>query len=78
MARASTISMAACLRRWRSVHSNENFHIDKVYYWNGDEVAVVFQVRNHLNELVDQFESYTKAERKICDMLEKSNHKTLN
>lgn len=53
--------------------SNENFHIDKVYYWSGDEVAVSFQVKNHLNELVDQFDSYTKAERRICDILEKSN-----
>lgn len=60
------------------MHSNESFHIDKVYYWSGDEVAVSFQVRNHLNELVDQFDSYTKAERRICDILEKLNYKTLN
>lgn len=73
MARASTISMAACLRRWPSVHSNESFYIDKIYYWNGEEVAVAFQVKNKLGELIDQFDSYTKAERRICDLLEKSN-----
>ena len=34
-------------------------HIDKVYYWNGEEVAVCFMV-------VD-----TKAEKKICEILER-------
>lgn len=55
------------------MHSNESFYIDKIYYWNGEEVAVAFQVKNKLGELIDQFDSYTKAERRICDLLEKSN-----
>ena len=52
---------------------NETYHIDKIYYWGGDDIAVVFQVRNSRNELVDQFNSYTKAERRICELLERQN-----
>ena len=49
------------------------YHIDKIYYWNGEEVAVVFKIIGSHGELIDQFDSYTKAERRICDLLEKSN-----
>lgn len=52
---------------------NETYHIDKIYYWNGDDIAAVFQVRDSRNDLVDQFDSYTKAERKICEILERQN-----
>ena len=73
MARASTISMVECLRRWPSVPDICEYHIDKIYYWNGEEVAVVFKIIGSHGELIDQFDSYTKAERRICDLLEKSN-----
>lgn len=53
--------------------SNETYHIDKIYYWDGEDIAAVFQVRDSRNELVDQFDSYTKAERKICEILERDN-----
>lgn len=46
-------------------------HIDKVYYWNGDEVAVCFMVVDKKGEVLDQFETYTKAEKKICEILER-------
>ena len=48
------------------------YHIDKIYYWD-DEVAVSFQVIDERGELIDQFDSYTKAERKICEILERDN-----
>lgn len=51
---------------------NTAYHIDKVYYWDG-EVAVSFQVVDDKGELIDQFDSYTKAERKIVDLIEKAN-----
>lgn len=51
---------------------NIAYHIDKIYYWDG-EVAVSFQVVDDKGELIDQFESYTKAERKIVALLEKAN-----
>ena len=50
------------------------YHIDKVYYWDG-EVAVSFQVIDERGELIDQFDTYTKAERKIVDLLTKANSK---
>ena len=48
------------------------YHIDKVYYWDG-EVAVSFQVIDERGELIDQFDTYTKADRKICEILERDN-----
>lgn len=57
------------------MRSNSGYHIDKVYYWDGDGVAVVFQVINVAGELIDQFDSYTKAERRIVELLEKANRK---
>ena len=50
------------------------YHIDKVYYWDG-EVAVSFQVIDDHGELIDQFDSYTKAERKIVELIERANGK---
>lgn len=50
------------------------YHIDKIYYWDG-EVAVTFQVVDDKGELIDQFDSYTKAERKIVDLIERANEK---
>lgn len=48
------------------------YHIDKIYYLgeNG-ETAVTFRVVNDRGEAVDHFDSYTKAERRIVDLLEK-------
>lgn len=51
------------------------YHIDKVYYWNGEEVAVVFRIIGYHGELIDQFDSYTKAERKIVELIERANGK---
>ena len=50
------------------------YHIDKVYYWDG-EVAVSFQVIDDHGELIDQFDSYPKAERKIVELIERANRK---
>lgn len=47
------------------------FSIDKVYYWDGEEVATEFQVKNIEDDVIATFNSYTKAERRIVEMLEK-------
>lgn len=51
------------------------YHIDKVYYWDKDmkEVAVTFDVVSSRGDTLDRFDSYTKAERKIVELLEKAN-----
>lgn len=51
------------------------YHIDKVYYWDKDmrEVAVTFDVVSSRGDILDRFDSYTKAERKIVELLEKAN-----
>ena len=51
------------------------YHIDKVYYWDADtkEVAVTFDVVSSRGDILDRFDSYTKAERKIVELLEKAN-----
>lgn len=49
------------------------YHIEKIYYWNGNEVATTFKIIGFHGELIDQFDSYTKAERKICEILERDN-----
>lgn len=50
-----------------------NLHIDKVYYWDLDteDVAVSFNVVDSDGAVLDCFESYTKAERKIVEILER-------
>lgn len=52
-----------------------SYKIDKVYYWNfeEDEVQVSFVVINEYGEMIDNFDTYTKAERKICEILERDN-----
>ena len=48
------------------------YHIDKIYYLGEDgETSVSFRVVNERGEAVDHFDSYTKAERRIVDLLEK-------
>lgn len=49
--------------------------IDKIYYWDDDskDVKVTFAITSEEGELMDQFDSYTKAERKICEILERDN-----
>lgn len=51
------------------------YHIDKVYYWDADmkEVAVTFDVVSSRGDTLDRFDSYTKAEKKIVELLEKAN-----
>lgn len=51
------------------------YHIDKIYYWDKDmrEVAVTFDVVSSRGDTLDRFDSYTKAERKIVELLEKAN-----
>lgn len=51
------------------------YHIDKIYYWDADmkEVAVTFDVVSSRGDTLDRFDSYTKAERKIVELLEKAN-----
>lgn len=53
--------------------TSETYHIDKVYYWDGDEVAVTFDVVNSKDDVLDRFDSYTKAERRIVEILERDN-----
>lgn len=55
--------------------SKVTYHIDKVYYWDADmkEVAVTFDVVSSRGDALDRFDSYTKAERKIVELLEKAN-----
>ena len=55
--------------------SKVTYHIDKVYYWDADmkEVAVTFDVVSSRGDILDRFDSYTKAERKIVELLEKAN-----
>lgn len=52
---------------------SETYHIEKVYYWNGDEVAVTFDVVSSKGDVLDRFDSYTKAERRIVEILERAN-----
>lgn len=51
------------------------YHIDKVYFWDPDEsdVAVAFKVVNDGGDVLDSFSSYTKAEQRIVELLEKQN-----
>lgn len=51
------------------------YHIDKIYYWDEDtkEAAVTFDVVSSRGDTLDRFDSYTKAERKIVELLEKAN-----
>lgn len=50
-----------------------SLHIDKVYYWDLDagDVAVSFNVVDSDGAVLDCFESYTKAERRIVEILER-------
>lgn len=57
---------------------SEIYHIEKVYYWNGEEVAVTFDVVSSRGDVLDRFDSYTKAERKICKILERDNSQGKN
>ena len=51
------------------------YHIDKVYFWDPDEgdVAVAFKVVTDGGDVLDSFSSYTKAEQRIVELLEKAN-----
>lgn len=50
-------------------------HIDKIYFWDPNEkdVAVAFQVVTDGGDVLDSFSSYTKAEQRIVELLEKAN-----
>lgn len=50
-------------------------HIDKIYFWDSNEkdVAVAFQVVTADGDILDGFSSYTKAEQRIVELLEKAN-----
>lgn len=51
------------------------YHIDKVYFWDPDEsdVAAAFKVVTDGGDVLDSFSSYTKAEQRIVELLEKAN-----
>lgn len=52
---------------------HHEYHIDKVYYCDGDGAAVTFKVVNEKGDVLDNFDTYTKAERRIVDLLEREN-----
>lgn len=45
------------------------YHIDKVYYWEG-EVVAAFVVKDEDGEAYGWYKTYTKAERRIVELLE--------
>lgn len=51
------------------------YRIDKIYFWDPDEgdVAVAFKVVTDGGDVLDSFPSYTKAEQRIVELLEKAN-----